>query len=321
MVWWPSSAYGLSLRPSTTLLRAESLNARVTTSSVSFQDWHCFISNRFQANYCLESGVSASKTLGSAAFIRYGCDDDFTRLLAQNAINTADLAAECSKLLDHASLEHLSAALNRAEGIDLELERWTKLVPGHWKFCKRYSSAWPNALAYQGRCDTYYDVQIASNWNSYRRVRLILLECIFRLVRAINLLSDADHAQLEVRVLHLTRDIAEDVCGSIPFHLGTRSCSNEDISFPLSGDAEADAIHHQSAAITGWFFAVLPITRLMKCELILSKQHTWISAQYQRVCAIAARKHGISVARVAHIFQTAVPAFASSLPNNSKHIR
>lgn len=252
--------------------------------------------------------------------------------MTQSVIRTADIIVLLQNLLAQKSAaaeEELIQLLDRAWDIDAGLERWTESIPAHWEFIRRRDRSWTAEVAFEGRCDVYYDLQVASNWNCYRRTRLVLLECIVQAIHALRPLprrGENEHGpdpyrHREREALHAIAAISLDMCASVPFHLGTRNLENNDVRFPALDDPEAAAIHRQIAPLQGWSSIVLPLSRLVKSKFIVQEQHDWAVSQYDRICAIVGHKHGISAAHTARIFASAVSAFASALPINSRHLR
>ncbi|KAH8705620.1 hypothetical protein BGW36DRAFT_354018 [Talaromyces proteolyticus] len=273
------------------------------------------------ANHCLETGLSASDTLGDEISLLPLAGCDFPRLLTHYIIRTADFAFTSRESLSQSTKSDLLRALHHAQGLDSDLKRWTDCTPVHWIFSRKKDNSWVYEYAYDGRCDVYYDLQVASAWNTYRRTRLVLLECIIRIVRSLRKLGEDDCGAYENKAISLMIDLATDVCASVPFHLGTLSPADEDIIYPSQEDDEGDAIHRQVAPIHGWFLIVLPISRLMQTSFLPPGQYAWIVSQYHRICDIIAHKHRIPSQDVVRIFETAIPAFASALPINSRHLR
>ena len=122
--------------------------------------------------------------------------------------------------------------------------------------------------------------------------------------------------------------LINDICATLPFHLGTRvaasDLTDERIVYPKLESEEVDAVHYQAnqaTALQGWYLIVLPLQRLLKIDLIEEKQRKWVAVQYDRICRLVGQKHNISVERVAQIFTTTIPAFASAQPINSRHLR
>lgn len=147
----------------------------------------------------------------------------------------------------------------------------------------------------------------------------MLLDCIIDITHALE--PRDDYADLEKTSSFAIRTLCRDMCGSVPFHLGTRTPTSGDIHFPPLDDQEGDAVHRQAALVHGWYLIVLPVSRITNLESVPEDQHAWAVSQYERICAIIGQKNHIPGEHVAQIFETAVPAFASALPIHSRHLR
>ncbi|KAK4497609.1 hypothetical protein PRZ48_010262 [Zasmidium cellare] len=190
------------------------------------------IHERGLANDCLESGTSASEALGQAAAALDLADDDFCRLLTGCVIRAADAAAATSRLDSRSTKEQLLGGIERAQDIEKDLEQWTRCIPAHWMFSRHRDMSWPTEYAFNNRCDVYYDIQVAANWNCYRRARLTLLETIIGLIDLLSFSVRPDLMALKHTSLAGMEQISEDICASIPFHMGTRGSSSGPILFP-----------------------------------------------------------------------------------------
>ena len=240
-------------------------------------------------------------------------------MLTRLIIRAADLVAIARHDAgDGSNQMSLLNILDRARDVDADLERWSNSLIDHWQYTPKSSKSWPTTFAYQDRCDTYYDVQIAAVWNCYRRARVILLELISSVA---TMLDEKKFATVRKSAIIEAMLMADDICASLPFILGTRTTDSDNPEYPSIGSDEADAVHWRNATIIGWFLIVLPLQRLGKCALLGKQQQKWVGMQCKRVCAIVAKKHSISTCRAGEILETAIPAFASMLPINSRHLR
>lgn len=72
---------------------------------------------------------------------------------------------------------------------------------------------------------TYRDITVSSFWNNYRSARLVLLELIVEAIRAMKtpLLGNTKEAHHHVlrQCQEISRQLVEDICASVPFHLGS----------------------------------------------------------------------------------------------------
>lgn len=243
------------------------------------------------------------------------------RHLTRLVIQTADIISDNKNTLEACeSKGRLLQLLQEAQSIDDAMEQWATSVPSHWSFTRRRDASWPAEFAYFERCDTYYDVAVASIWNCYRRARLVLLDLIARTARSSVLQNEPDCDILANKAVSESRTLIKDICASVPFHLGTKTAGKQEVIYPKLEDEEVDRIHWQNATLQAMFLITLPLRRLIKLDLIEAEQHRWASLQYDRVCSIVAHHSGISSHRVAKILETAIPGLAAQ-PINSRHIR
>ena len=136
-----------------------------------------------QVNECLELGISASSTLGQTA--SYFCPEsgDFCDQLTFYAIKTADVVASnqtCSPSTDRRRFDQV---ILQAYALDDALDQWAQTLPYHWSFERRQDPTWSDEYAYDHQCHFYYDIQVASVWNCYRRARLILLDFLVHILQ------------------------------------------------------------------------------------------------------------------------------------------
>lgn len=72
---------------------------------------------------------------------------------------------------------------------------------------------------------TYRDITVSSFWNNYRSARLVLLDLIVEAIKAMNtpLLDNKKeaHHHLLRQCQEISRQLVEDICASVPFHLGS----------------------------------------------------------------------------------------------------
>ncbi|GAM91273.1 hypothetical protein ANO11243_093210 [Dothideomycetidae sp. 11243] len=276
------------------------------------------VARHYVANHCLETGVSATDALGPGTTALLSLDDDIGQSLTRLVIRAADLIASSTDI--HLVSDNATARfLDNAQDLLRDLDQWSHLVPIHWHRSHK-DMDWSEEYAFQGKCDIYYDIQVAAVWNCWRRVRLILLEKVTECTSGQEYTINDVYATLNADATSSIRSIADDICASVPFHIGTLSTKHEETLYPSTGDPELDVIHRRTADIQGWFFVVLPLYRLQKTRGLSEIQQTWVKAQCNRLHAITAKSHKIPLGRVAHNFETALAAFASALPIISRHI-
>lgn len=104
--------------------------------------------------------------------------------------------------------------------IDCMLEDWSNNLPESWKF-KSYRRIFEKQtnleVAYDGQYGTYRDIWVASTWNNYRMIRIIIHETI--MVAAMKYGSDDDRKESRRSAEKLAM-LANDICHSVPYFLG-----------------------------------------------------------------------------------------------------
>jgi hypothetical protein len=198
----------------------------------------------------------------------------FTQLDSTNPVTLSQLAIEISDVGD-------------------QLDLWLDAVPEHW-----YPSRIQNAKAtewYQGACDVYPSIQIATIWNAWRIYRLI----VESIKAQLELMRDDDDSQ----------QLIDDICYSVPFYLGNLNSpisftilEDTTLEFPsyydlpptgrefqryqVSEDYASKADHLRHVLLQGPFHAMNMLMHLLWLAVGDGKfpleQKGWISAQYLR---------------------------------------
>jgi hypothetical protein len=263
-----------------------------------------------ETSQCVELSQSASEILGELALI-VDADDPGTQL-TRDAIKVADFLASVRQNRNLNAQHEMMRILQHGINIEDSLRKWPDGVPAHWNPTPRESSTWPSCFAYRGRIHTYHDIQIASIWNCYRRTRIALLEAIVELANSTLVHGDSDYGRIQSRSLESIQDLSDDVCSSVPFHIGTWTAglSEKDVQFPPLENGEIELIHRQAALVCGWFLLLLPLSRLKRLQCLDLEQAQWVSMQYSRICAIAGHRYHITGAVAEELLAETFPAFA-----------
>lgn len=112
--------------------------------------------------------------------------------------------------------------LARTNEIDSRLVSWSYLVPEDWMPVAatiipqsvRKAGIWPN------RCDCYTDMWIAATWNTFLDCRIILQTIMLSCLRM--LYSQDPGGRRVAAVQNTIRYIADDICATVPFFLGSQ---------------------------------------------------------------------------------------------------
>ncbi|KAL4897563.1 C6 zinc finger domain protein [Aspergillus ambiguus] len=186
------------------------------------------------------------------------------------------------------NIADISNIYARAIDFDRHLSPWEHVVPEYWK--PMPASIVPDSVraagAYRGRCDCYADQWIASMWNFYRESRLVIQNIILNCLRLLPETNDTPE-RIQSMIAQI-RDIATDICATVPFFLGSQKDSIHSnpstIHYPETETRRTTQAHKQAAPLLGGWFVMFHLMNLCSPELCLpEEQLAWIGQQIQRV--------------------------------------
>ncbi|KAL2811047.1 hypothetical protein BJX63DRAFT_400303 [Aspergillus granulosus] len=166
-------------------------------------------------------------------------DDELFLLIAK----VGDL---CARLRDGALIQPVKF-VREALKLDAELNAWAMGVEPRHRYTVLSVPKSTDALTryasfrhiYGNTYHVYPDTVVSSWWSNYRFARLILLELICWLCDHLarkNEETGAEYRQTYERSSVLSRQLAEDVCASVPFQLGvSKESAMEDLKSPRTG--------------------------------------------------------------------------------------
>ncbi|KAJ5668345.1 uncharacterized protein N7477_006915 [Penicillium maclennaniae] len=186
---------------------------------------------------------------------------------------------------------HATAILNKATDIENSLIFWSHRVPQHWVpvAASLIPQSVRDAGIYRNRCDCYSDMWIAATWNNYRDcqilVQTIKLSCL-RILPSHD--PDSPSIQAVIAIIH---KLAEDICASVPFFLGSQMESVHMkpglVDYPLAETRPVTITHKQAAPLMGAWFLFAALRNLQNTDLALPvEQQRWIQGQVNRVLGI-----------------------------------
>lgn len=135
-------------------------------------------------------------------------------------------------------LEDLQEILQQCLDVDADLRRWPLNLPGDYDYVVKEDSAAPildEGLFYSGTVHIYNSLRHATAWNRWRGCRLIINKLMSKMSAWVRSISDPESASYgsdprlaETRTV--TRQLADDICASVPFHFGVVSRKAFDVS-------------------------------------------------------------------------------------------
>ena len=208
---------------------------------------------------------------------------DVANLLATVDRTPADII-DCTPGEPHRATRSSDLA-HRAELVDARLATWPDLLSPNWNPVQVLASAIPwdvvNAGLYGDSCDVYSDIIICGTWNDWRHVRLKVLALIARL----------GNNDSKARAILSIQQLADDICASIPFSLGSRvkpsTIYAADSTYPSVDGQRVPEAHQQRAAAAGGWLLFSPLKEVWHVGMYLRKgQLDWVSGQLLRLATI-----------------------------------
>ena len=214
--------------------------------------------------------------------------------IPHNAATLLDqMSLEIPNLTFAASLKHIEdqgklAIVAKALVTDAQLSTWPTAIPATWDpvrlSIKEISKPiMLNGFVYQDYCEIYHDIMVGTTWNSYRLSRLKVLAVVAQLSSP----ASSEH-DLAVRKI---QELADAICASIPFFLGTRSgpapLYSMEAEYPTIDKAPAKEYHHRTAAAFGGWYLFSPMKEVMRVGSWLRPgQMAWMGSQLWRLARI-----------------------------------
>ncbi|KAK9252704.1 hypothetical protein V1507DRAFT_212610 [Lipomyces tetrasporus] len=116
-------------------------------------------------------------------------------------------------------VEDIQNALKEARLLNEECSRWPASQPEEWRprtiaFINPRQDSTAQGLGWlSGRVDAYLDIYVGAVWNTYRKVRLMILDVIIRCSQRLEKKTGCHDLKVEAC------ELASDMMASIPFHL------------------------------------------------------------------------------------------------------
>ncbi|KAL2872844.1 Zn(II)2Cys6 transcription factor [Aspergillus lucknowensis] len=174
------------------------------------------------------------------------CCGEKSRMGDELFFHLARVGDLCAGLRNGAVIDPVKV-VKEALKLDAELSSWAMEVEPERRYTVVDFPESTNAvnayasfrLIYGSQYHVYPDTIVSSCWNDYRLSRLILLELICVLCDHLARKdgpTGAEYRQTVARSTTLSRQLCEDICASVPYHLGaTQTSPAEDLSSSRTG--------------------------------------------------------------------------------------
>ena len=146
---------------------------------------------------------------------------------------------------------------------------------------------------YRGRADVYYDMFVAAIWNFYRATKIKVLTIMMECYVALQISGDGPLLHQKQSVVAELQSLVDDICGSIPYHLGTKMTPGytdvPSVEYPYV-NTKATAEHRRAAAASGGWSLIEPysepLTVAIEVPYTRKGQREWLEAQLTRIAEL-----------------------------------
>lgn len=184
--------------------------------------------------------------------------------------------------------------LKKALDLDQRFAHWTATLPDDWQPIRVsgfdcISQSIRDAGLYQDHCDIYKSIYVAGTFNAHSasRIRLqqTILACLAHLQTST---ATFDSASPVMVALDIIQELADNICASIPHHLGDRTTTNRiddrTCQYPhVRGCPVPDDHYEAAAAMGGWYVATRLLELLSPNVPLRTGQQQWIGSQLRRL--------------------------------------
>lgn len=215
--------------------------------------------------------------------------------------NIADLrsSAKSTLLLPRTpeSEQEVNDLLEYAISVDLLVAVWPESLPEEWNCKPADGFDYPTnsskaAFIYNDRKDVYIDLWVQSIWNQYRSARIKIQTIILDCIAWLDMPYDHQWYWRAVYAKMITQEMADDICASVPFALGTQTSGRpgdrDGIEYPYAGSQKVSEKHRRAASALGGWHLLEPMRTSLRTSCLRDGQKEWIMSQMQRVGRIYA---------------------------------
>lgn len=165
--------------------------------------------------------------------------------------------------------------------IDDAIEEWKRRLPASWLF-KSYRdlslSSATQLTSFTSQYDLYPDLYVASVWNSYRSIRLLIHEAIIAATVKLGSSEEKENLGSSMKVLHT---MADGVCYSVRYHLVFYQNKTEHKTTAAHSSVENDS--NQLPPAPGGYLLIWPLFLSGMLRSTPAKQRLWIASVLRQI--------------------------------------
>ena len=252
--------------------------------------------NLTQVDHCIHTASPFGKTSADLDSLRPDAFENAASRLTSLSARLSDLTAYAYPILRNMkqfpSKEQLMGVLDHAGDVEARLSTWPDTLPDDWRWKTSHtfdnlSSHESKLYVYNRRVDIYHDIWVASIWNSYRGTMLMVQYLTLQSLGMLNPPPLSAFAYRIVTAINKVRELVDDICGSVPFNLGTKtfggSNNRSEVTYPDDGIQKPSSDYRKSAVGLGGWFILEPLKVAAKAICLRDGQQEWILKQIERI--------------------------------------
>jgi hypothetical protein len=186
--------------------------------------------------------------------------------------------------------DEINRIYSMAINLDTKLSAWKWALPPHWAPVQAINipRSIREAGVFKNRCDCYTEMWIASTWNTYRELRIVVQKIILNCLRLPPDLGTPERIQAAMSTIQA---MATDICASVPFFLGSQTTSVQldpyKVEYPEAEGRRVTMAHQQTAPLLGGWLILSFLENLCSPDLCLpDEQRAWVKEQMHRTWQI-----------------------------------
>ncbi|MCJ1280405.1 hypothetical protein MMC21_008233 [Puttea exsequens] len=252
--------------------------------------------------HAIEESTSFKRCPDALSNIFKGLPQNAAARLTSATINIADLrsCAKSALLLprNSESEREVNDLLEYAISVDLLVAAWPESLPPEWKHLPATGFDYPfgdvpkSAFVYEDRNDIYLDLWVQSIWNQYRSARIKIQTIILDCIAWLDMPYEHQWYWRAVYARMITQEMTDDVCGSVPFALGTKILGGpgdrDGVEYPYLGSSKASEDHRRAASALGGWHLLEPMRTCLSGLGLRDGQKEWVGEQMGRIKRIYA---------------------------------
>ncbi|KAL8895835.1 MAG: hypothetical protein Q9192_003420 [Flavoplaca navasiana] len=247
-------------------------------------------------DHCIQTASPFAKTSADLDSLRPDAFENAAGRLTSLSARLSDLTAYAYPILKNMqqfpTKDQFMSILDYAGEVEAQLSTWPNTVPDdwHWKTSHTFDnlpSHESKIYVWNRRVDIYHDIWVASIWNSYRSSMLMIQYLKLQCLGMLNPPPLSALAYKIVTSINQVQELIDDICGSVPFNLGTKTfggpTDRSEVQYPDDGIQKPSSDYRKSAAGLGGWFILEPLKTASKAIALREGQKDWMLKQIERI--------------------------------------